>query len=271
MVAKTKKKAAPPKLAQKKKAPAKKAAERRLHKRHEAKKLWIKETSGDYLFVNKVVDLSEGGVFLKSKMKTTREPSMITIPMKATGQRLQLKAMPLYDRVSNEKTGTGYRFMDVSPAQIAGLGLALIPFAAMNDPNRTLIGSKTQTQAVPLVHTQAPIVGTGFERIAARTTGRSIYAEADGVVKYVDAERVIMEYKGESGKPAKKEYEVEAFVRTNQSTSFSQRAAVTIGQEVKKLNSYAMTTRYFPGYPFLHLFIVHNKVAETTEEAYFLS
>src|SRR5690606_37688227 len=72
--------------------------------------------------------------------------------------------------------------VDISPAQIAGLGLALIPFASNDDPNRTLIGAKTQTQAVPLIKCEAPIVGTGFEKEAARASGRTVYAEGNGVV-----------------------------------------------------------------------------------------
>lgn len=123
--------------------------------------------------------------------------------------------------------------IDVSPAQIGGLGLSLIPFASMDDPNRTLIGSKTQTQAVPLIKKDSPIVGTGFEKIAAHATGRNVYAEDDGLVTYADADKVVVEYSPAKGKKYKKEYEVETFIRTNQSTSFSQSPAVVKGAKVK--------------------------------------
>ncbi len=124
-------------------------------------------------------------------------------------------------------------YVDVDSAQIAGLGLSLIPFASSNDPNRTLIGSKTQSQAVPLIKAHAPIVGTGFETLAAKTSGRTIYAEHDGVVIYADSQRVLAEYTPKEGKKFKKEYEVESYVRTNQSSSFSQKPGVMTGQKVK--------------------------------------
>lgn len=124
-------------------------------------------------------------------------------------------------------------FIDVSPAQIAGLGLALIPFAGNDDPNRTLIGAKTQTQAVPLIRSQAPVVGTGFEKEAARASGRTVYAEENGVVVDADATKVVVEYKG-GAKPFKQRYDVEKFIRTNQNTSFTQTSRVLPGQIVEK-------------------------------------
>ncbi|MCA9386781.1 DNA-directed RNA polymerase subunit beta [Candidatus Dojkabacteria bacterium] len=124
-------------------------------------------------------------------------------------------------------------YIDISPSQIAGLGLALIPFAGNDDPNRTFYGAKTQNQAVPLVMNQAPIVGTGFEKAAAKASGRTVFAEEDGVVLEADSARVLVEYG--SGKDKKRqEYEVEKFVRTNQNTSFSQRTVVLPGEKVSK-------------------------------------
>jgi DNA-directed RNA polymerase subunit beta len=123
--------------------------------------------------------------------------------------------------------------IDISPAQIAGLGLALIPFSANDDPNRTLIGAKTQTQAVPLLRCESPIVGTGFEREAARASGRTIYAEADGVVVEADSTKVVVEYSTGS-KKYKQRYDVEKFERTNQNTSFTQNTVVLPGVKVKK-------------------------------------
>ncbi len=126
--------------------------------------------------------------------------------------------------------------VDVSPAQIAGLGLALIPFAGNDDPNRTLIGAKTQNQSIPLLKHESPIVGTGFEVEAARASGRTLYSEGNGKVLISDANRVVVEYeaKEKGKKPNKVEYAVEKFVRTNQNTSFSQIPLVFPGQTVKK-------------------------------------
>lgn len=123
--------------------------------------------------------------------------------------------------------------VDISPAQIAGLGLSLIPFASNDDPNRTLIGAKTQTQAVPLVRCESPIVGTGFERDAARASGRTIYAEGTGVVVEADGRKVVVEYT-DGKKTYKQKYDVEKFERTNQNTSFTQNVIVNPGDKVVK-------------------------------------
>lgn len=139
------------------------------------------------------------------------------------------------------RIGKGYQkvaiqqidYIDVNTAQIGGICLSLIPFAAMDETNRTLVGAKALTQAVPLVRSQSPVVGTGFEKIAARASGRTVYADFDGVVDYADAEKVIVKYSPDSGKAYTELYEVEKFTRTNHSTSFSQRTAVYKGQKVK--------------------------------------
>lgn len=120
-------------------------------------------------------------------------------------------------------------YLDISPAQISSMGLALIPFAGNDDPNRTLIGAKTQGQAIPLIRAESPIVGTGFETEAARASGRTVYAEADGTVIYADAAKVTVSY----AKNNIVDYPVEKFVRTNQNTAFSQTPIVLPGQKVK--------------------------------------
>ncbi len=122
-------------------------------------------------------------------------------------------------------------YMDVAPAQIAGLGLSLIPFSGNDDAARTFYGSKTQTQAVPLIRPQAPLVGTGFEVLAAKASGRTIFAEQDGEVIESDANKVVVKYKGAKVETT---YEVEKFIRTNQNTSFSQNIRVLTGEKFKK-------------------------------------
>lgn len=126
---------------------------------------------------------------------------------------------------------TDIDLIDVSPAQIAGMGLSLIPFAGNDDPNRTLIGAKTQNQAIPLLRPQSPIVGTGFEKDAARATGRTIFASQDGKVLQADANLLVVQYKDSKDKV---EYPIEKFVRTNQNSSFSQNLKVLPGQVFKK-------------------------------------
>jgi len=121
-------------------------------------------------------------------------------------------------------------FIDINPAQIGGVGFSLIPFASNDDPVRTLMGANMQRQAVPLLMPEAPIVGTGYEKVVAMASGRVIFAEEDGKVLTADAAQVLVEYKGKG----KFVYEVEKFVRTNQNTCFSQVCRVETGQEFKK-------------------------------------
>lgn len=139
------------------------------------------------------------------------------------------------------RVGTGYSkvavsdvdFADVNPSQIASLGLALIPFSRNDDPNRTLIGAKTQNQAVPLLKNEAPLVGTGFEEMAIRASGRSVYAEHAGVVLESDASEMLVEYT-DGKKKFKKLYQVDKFIRTNQNTCFSQTVNLKVGDKFKQ-------------------------------------
>ena len=120
--------------------------------------------------------------------------------------------------------------IDISPSQIAGLGLALMPFANNDDPNRAFYGAKTQNQAVPLLNNEPPIVGTGFESLAAKASGRSVFAVDKGVVLKADTKVVEVEYENEG----KVTYQIEKFVRTNQNTAFTQHVVVVPGQKFEK-------------------------------------
>ena len=121
-------------------------------------------------------------------------------------------------------------YVDVHPSQVAGLGLALIPYGSNDHSRRTLMGSNHQRQGVPLVKQEAPKVGTGFEEIIGRQSKWTILAEDDGVVEYADANKVAVRY----GKSKVKEYEVIKFDRSNDDTCLSQRVKVGPGQKVKK-------------------------------------
>ncbi|BCX13605.1 MAG: hypothetical protein KatS3mg085_137 [Candidatus Dojkabacteria bacterium] len=123
--------------------------------------------------------------------------------------------------------------IDVAPAQIGGLGLSLVPFIANDDLNRSFYTVRTLNQAVPLIRPQAPLVGTGFEEMAVRASGRTVFAEDDGVVKYADASKVIVEY-GSGKNKREVHYEVEKYLRTNQDTCFSQVARVVTGDKFSK-------------------------------------
>ncbi len=122
-------------------------------------------------------------------------------------------------------------YVDVNPGQIAGLGLSLIPFAAHDDPTRTLMGANMQRQAVPLLKCEVPIVGTGYEKFIARASGRAIFSKGKGKVVYTDAERIEVKYEGSKKNIV---YRLDKFVRTNQNTCFSQYPRVNVGDTVKK-------------------------------------
>jgi len=120
--------------------------------------------------------------------------------------------------------------MDVSPEQIWSVATAMIPFLEHDDANRALMGSNMQRQAVPLLKTDAPIIGTGMERRAALDTGDVIIARNDGTIAYVDATHITVETK-DGGRD---EYELQKFMRSNQGTLIHHKPLVNPGQTVKK-------------------------------------
>jgi DNA-directed RNA polymerase subunit beta len=124
-------------------------------------------------------------------------------------------------------------YMDIAPMQIVSVSTALIPFLEHDDANRALMGSNMQRQAVPLVKTTAPIVGTGLEHKIAVDSGAVVISETDGVVEYVDAEKIIVRYSdGEDF--GIKIYELTKYRRSNQDTCINYKPVVMLGQEVKK-------------------------------------
>lgn len=130
------------------------------------------------------------------------------------------------------------QFMDISPNQIVSPSASIIPFLEHDDANRALMGSNMQRQAVPLLRTEAPIVGTGMEGRIARDSRAALVAEGKGVVQYVDATRIIIRY-NQSSHDQKvafeepiKEYKLTKFRRTNQDTCINQKPIVKKGQKV---------------------------------------
>ncbi len=120
--------------------------------------------------------------------------------------------------------------IDVSPEQIWSVATAMIPFLEHDDANRALMGSNMQRQAVPLLVTDAPLVGTGMERRAAIDTGDVSLARGAGTVAYVDAEQVVIE----SQDGGQDEYELQKFMRSNQGTLIHQKPIVDVGVTVKE-------------------------------------
>ncbi len=122
------------------------------------------------------------------------------------------------------------QYMDVSPKQIVSVSASLIPFLENDDANRALMGSNMQRQAVPLLKTDAPRVGTGVEHVAARDSGVIILAKRAGVIKSVDASRIVISC-DDGGVDI---YKLVKFYRSNQATCMNQKPVVKSGQKVKK-------------------------------------
>jgi len=128
-------------------------------------------------------------------------------------------------------------FMDVSPNQLVSVSASLIPFLENDDANRALMGSNMQRQAVPLIISEAPLVGTGMESVVARDSGVTIVADYDGVVVDVDSKRIVVrnnDTEDGSFEKAVSIYSCKKFVRSNQNTCFNHRPIVKKGESVKK-------------------------------------
>ncbi len=125
-------------------------------------------------------------------------------------------------------------YMDVSPKQLVSVAAALIPFLENDDANRALMGSNMQRQAVPLVQSEAPLVGTGMEEVVARDSGAAIVARRSGVVEQIDGTRIVVRAKesDDGGSAGVDIYNLLKFQRSNQNTCINQRPLVKVGQRV---------------------------------------
>ncbi|MBQ6547138.1 MAG: DNA-directed RNA polymerase subunit beta [Bacilli bacterium] len=145
------------------------------------------------------------------------------------------------NKIIDEKVAARYRgenlmvtpdkvdYIDVSPQQVVSITTSCIPFLEHDDATRALMGSNMQRQAVPLLTTEAPFVGTGVEYIAARDSGSTVVAKADGVVSYVDARKVVVQNKG-----GEDVYYLSDFEASNQDTCFHHKPIVKVGDKVKR-------------------------------------
>jgi DNA-directed RNA polymerase subunit beta len=127
--------------------------------------------------------------------------------------------------------------MDISPNQLVSVSASLIPFLENDDANRALMGSNMQRQAVPLIVSKAPLVGTGIEGVVAKDSGVTVVTKQNGTVVHVDASRIVIRHEGKdddnvSGMPVTV-YNLSKFIRSNQNTCFNQRPIVRKGQKVK--------------------------------------
>jgi DNA-directed RNA polymerase subunit beta len=125
-------------------------------------------------------------------------------------------------------------FIDVSPKQLVSVAAALIPFLENDDANRALMGSNMQRQAVPLIQSEAPLVGTGMEAVVARDSGAAVVARRGGVVDQVDASRIVIRITDDTERAGSVVdiYNLRKFQRSNQNTCINQRPVVKIGDRV---------------------------------------
>ncbi len=140
------------------------------------------------------------------------------------------------DRIPLRQKGNFYEgesktvnLIDISPQQIFGTSASVIPFLANDDANRALMGTQMQCQAVPLLIPQAPIVGTGMERIIADNMSRTVRAPEDGVITAVDGKKMVLKTRNNEYK-----YEIKKFIHSPQGTCYTQRPVARINQKVKR-------------------------------------
>ncbi|MGC9021868.1 MAG: DNA-directed RNA polymerase subunit beta, partial [Dissulfurimicrobium sp.] len=127
--------------------------------------------------------------------------------------------------------------IDVAPNQLVSVSAALIPFLENDDANRALMGSNMQRQAVPLLVSEAPLVGTGMEATVAKDSGVAIIAKRDGWVDYVDSTRLVVVYEGDEaeGRPIEVEiHKLKKFQKSNQTTVLNQKPLVHPGQRIRR-------------------------------------
>ncbi len=169
-------------------------------------------------------------VYMTADLEDNYYVAQANEPLDENGRFVHSKVVGRYRDGFVELPASRFDYMDVSPKMVVSVATAMIPFLENDDANRALMGANMQRQAVPLLQSQAPIVGTGMEYKAGTDSGVCILAEDDGVVMSVDARTIRVQYDNGSVK----DYEVIKFLRSNQGTCFNQKPIVSRGQRVKK-------------------------------------
>ncbi|MBR2370195.1 MAG: DNA-directed RNA polymerase subunit beta [Paludibacteraceae bacterium] len=190
---------------------------------------------------NKTVNLNkEDVVYLAAEEEENKIIAQGNAPLNDDGTFIRSRVKSRQDSDFPIVAPEEVELMDVAPQQIASIAAALIPFLEHDDANRALMGSNMMRQAVPLLRTESPIVGTGIEGQLVQNSRTQIVAERDGVIEYVDANtiRVKYEYTEEElfvrfDEPVK-EYRLPKFQKTNQSTTIDLRPIIKKGQKVTK-------------------------------------
>ena len=169
-------------------------------------------------------------VYMTADMEDNYYVAQANEPLDEEGRFVNSRVVGRFRDEFVELPAKRFDYMDVSPKMVVSVATAMIPFLENDDANRALMGANMQRQAVPLLQSQAPIVGTGMEYKAGTDSGVCILAEEDGIVMSVDARTIRVQY--DSGRV--QDFEVIKFLRSNQGTCFNQRPIVERGQRVKK-------------------------------------
>ena len=187
-----------------------------------------------------VVDINNDNVvYLTAEEEEAKIIAQGNAPLDENGKFIRTKVKSRQDADYPVVEPGRVDLMDVSPQQIASIAASLIPFLEHDDANRALMGSNMMRQAVPLLTSEAPIVGTGIEKQLAEDSRTQITAEGDGVIEFVDATRIRINYDRTeeeefvSFDPSWKEYVIPKFRRTNQNMTIDLRPICEKGQRVK--------------------------------------
>ena len=186
------------------------------------------------------VNLKEEPIYLSAEQEEDLTIAQANAPIKGDGSFINetVKTRLGHDYPVTEPANVG--LMDVAPNQIASIAASLIPFLEHDDANRALMGSNMMRQAVPLLRTDSPIVGTGLEPHVAKDSRALINSEGEGVVKYVDATKITIKYKKSDQEKLisfdedEKTYLLTKFLKTNQNTCMNIRPIVKVGDKVTK-------------------------------------
>ncbi|KPK85517.1 MAG: DNA-directed RNA polymerase subunit beta [Bacteroides sp. SM23_62_1] len=187
------------------------------------------------------VDLSDRGVvFLSAEEEEARVIAQANAPISDIGEFINPRVKSRYNGDFPLSEVKDIHLMDVAPNQIASIAASLIPFLEHDDANRALMGSNMMRQAVPLIGSDTPIVGTGIEKVVAKDSRLLVIAEADGVVEFVDANEIVVRYsrteqeKFVSFHDDVMRYKLPKFKKTNQNTCINLRPIVMKGEKVSK-------------------------------------
>ena len=190
---------------------------------------------------NGVVDLDNNDVtYLTAEMEEGKMIAQGNAPVDDSGKFINPRVKARQDADFPIVPGEEIQLMDVSPQQIASIAASLIPFLEHDDANRAMMGSNMMRQAVPLMRSEAPIVGTGIEGQLVRDSRTQIMAEGEGTIEFVDATTIRIRYDRTEEEEfvafedAVKEYHIPKWRKTNQSTTIDLRPICNKGQRVKK-------------------------------------